>query len=150
MTQLFDLGQIVATTALVDDLMEAVGTDEPMLAMPLLLISLFVFLLLHAAPGDPADILIPDQATEQDIKEARQRWGLERVILQPQPSQPQLLGMVVQASPAELIQARGGANPWPMADGEAIGGASGRRVHVRFADSLYTPGRRVYRVEVGG
>ena len=46
----------------------------------ILLISLFVFLLLHAAPGDPADILIPDQATEQDIKEARQRWGLDQPV----------------------------------------------------------------------
>ena len=47
----------------------------------ILLISLFVFLLLHAAPGDPADILIPDQATEQDIKEARQRWGLDQPVM---------------------------------------------------------------------
>lgn len=36
-----------------------------------------------------------------------------------------------------------------IADGETIGGAPGRRVHVRFADSLWTPGRKVYRVEVG-
>ena len=45
-----------------------------------LMISLFVFMLLQAAPGDPADILIPDQATEADIKEARQRWGLDQPV----------------------------------------------------------------------
>lgn len=37
-----------------------------------------------------------------------------------------------------------------IGDGETIGGSPGRRVHVRFADSQWTPGRRVYRVEVGG
>ena len=47
----------------------------------MLLISLFVFLLLHAAPGDPADMLIPDQASAQDIAEARQRWGLDQPVL---------------------------------------------------------------------
>jgi ABC-type dipeptide/oligopeptide/nickel transport system permease component len=47
----------------------------------LLMVSLFVFLLLHAAPGDPADILIPDQATAQDVAEARQRWGLDQPVL---------------------------------------------------------------------
>lgn len=36
-----------------------------------------------------------------------------------------------------------------IGDGETIGGPPGRRVHVRFADSLWTPGRRVYRVEIG-
>ena len=45
-----------------------------------LLISLFVFLLLHAAPGDPADMLVSDQASAEDIKEARQRWGLDQPI----------------------------------------------------------------------
>lgn len=45
------------------------------------MISLFVFLLLHAAPGDPADILIPDQATAEDIAEARKRWGLDQPVL---------------------------------------------------------------------
>jgi ABC-type dipeptide/oligopeptide/nickel transport system permease component len=45
------------------------------------MISLFVFLLLQAAPGDPADILIPDQATAQDIAEARKRWGLDQPVL---------------------------------------------------------------------
>ena len=47
----------------------------------LLMVSLFVFLLLHAAPGDPADILIPDQATAEDVAEARQRWGLDQPVM---------------------------------------------------------------------
>ena len=39
------------------------------------MISLFVFLLLQSAPGDPADILISDQASPEDIADARKRWG---------------------------------------------------------------------------
>lgn len=37
-----------------------------------------------------------------------------------------------------------------IGDGETIGGSPGRRVHLRFADSQWTPGRRVYRIEIGG
>lgn len=47
----------------------------------ILMISLFVFLLLHAAPGDPADLLIPDQASAEDIADARRRWGLDQPVL---------------------------------------------------------------------
>jgi len=47
----------------------------------ILMISLFVFLLLHSAPGDPADILISDQASPEDIEEARRRWGLDQPVL---------------------------------------------------------------------
>ncbi len=47
----------------------------------MVLISLFVFLLLHAAPGDPADMLIPDEATAADIAEVRKRWGLDDPVL---------------------------------------------------------------------
>ena len=46
----------------------------------ILLISLLVFLLIHAAPGDPADLLLSDQATPQDIAEARHRWGLDQPL----------------------------------------------------------------------
>ncbi len=45
------------------------------------MISLFVFLLLHAAPGDPADLLVPDQASAEDIADARRRWGLDQPVL---------------------------------------------------------------------
>jgi ABC-type dipeptide/oligopeptide/nickel transport system permease component len=44
----------------------------------IVLITLLVFLLIHAAPGDPADLLLSDQATPQDIAEARHRWGLDQ------------------------------------------------------------------------
>ncbi len=44
----------------------------------LLLITLLVFGLLQLAPGDPADILLPEEATHEDIAEARARWGLDR------------------------------------------------------------------------
>ena len=46
----------------------------------IVLISLLVFLLIHAAPGDPADLLLSDEATAQDIAEARARWGLDQPI----------------------------------------------------------------------
>jgi peptide/nickel transport system permease protein len=44
------------------------------------LISLLVFLLIHAAPGDPADLLLSDEASPQDIADARRRWGLDQPI----------------------------------------------------------------------
>lgn len=46
----------------------------------IVLISLLVFLLIHAAPGDPATLLLSDQATPQDIAAARHRWGLDQPI----------------------------------------------------------------------
>ncbi len=46
----------------------------------ILLISLLVFMLLQAAPGDPADILINDEATAADVAEARARWGLDQPV----------------------------------------------------------------------
>ncbi len=44
----------------------------------LLLITFLVFGLLQLAPGDPADILLPEEATHEDIAEARARWGLDK------------------------------------------------------------------------
>jgi peptide/nickel transport system permease protein len=46
----------------------------------IVMISLLVFLLIHAAPGDPADLLLSDQASTQDIAEARHQWGLDQPI----------------------------------------------------------------------
>lgn len=46
----------------------------------IVLISMLVFLLLQGAPGDPADILINDEATEADVAEARARWGLDQPV----------------------------------------------------------------------
>lgn len=46
----------------------------------LLLISLLVFLLVHAAPGDPTLMLLGDEATAADIAEATQRWGLDQPL----------------------------------------------------------------------
>src|SRR3990167_2915377 len=45
-----------------------------------LLITLLVFLLLHAAPGDPAALLLSDATSEADVIEARQRWGLDQPL----------------------------------------------------------------------
>jgi peptide/nickel transport system permease protein len=46
----------------------------------ILMISLLVFLLIHAAPGDPADLLLSDEASPQDIADARHRWGLDQPV----------------------------------------------------------------------
>jgi peptide/nickel transport system permease protein len=62
----------------------------------LLLITLLVFLLLHAAPGDPASLLLSDQTNEADVAEARQRWGLD------QPLQIQYLKFITAAVTGDL------------------------------------------------
>ncbi len=46
----------------------------------LLLISLLVFLLIQAAPGDPTLMLLGEEATESDIQDAKRRWGLDQPI----------------------------------------------------------------------
>jgi len=46
----------------------------------LLLISLLVFLLIQAAPGDPTLMLLGEETTEADIAEARRRWGLDQPV----------------------------------------------------------------------
>ncbi len=58
----------------------------------LLLITLLVFGLLQLAPGDPADILLPEEATHEDIAEARARWGLDR------PFHEQYLSFLISAA----------------------------------------------------
>jgi ABC-type dipeptide/oligopeptide/nickel transport system permease component len=46
----------------------------------LLLVTMAIFLLLRLAPGDPAELLLPDDATDQQIAETRENWGLDRPI----------------------------------------------------------------------
>ncbi|HWP60338.1 MAG TPA: ABC transporter permease [Candidatus Acidoferrales bacterium] len=46
----------------------------------LLLITLLVFLLLQAAPGDPASLLLSDETSAADVAEARRRWGLDQPV----------------------------------------------------------------------
>lgn len=51
-------------------------------AVPVLLaLSAFVFLLMHLAPGDPVQLLLPDSATDEDIAAARAAWGLDRPLV---------------------------------------------------------------------
>jgi peptide/nickel transport system permease protein len=44
----------------------------------MLLISLLVFGLVKLAPGDPARLLLPENATEADVQEVYRRWGLDQ------------------------------------------------------------------------
>lgn len=44
----------------------------------LVFISLLVFLLIHAAPGDPTLMLLGEEATAADVAEAMKRWGLDQ------------------------------------------------------------------------
>ncbi len=46
----------------------------------IILISMLVFMLVQAAPGDPADMLLSDEASKEDVEEARKRWGLDQPI----------------------------------------------------------------------
>src|SRR5690242_6294522 len=43
-------------------------------------VAIFVFLLLHLAPGDPAAIIAGDNATPENIASIRQRLGLDEPI----------------------------------------------------------------------
>jgi ABC-type dipeptide/oligopeptide/nickel transport system permease component len=40
-----------------------------------------VYGLLHLAPGDPASLLLPEDATDADVAEAKARWGLDKPFL---------------------------------------------------------------------
>jgi len=62
----------------------------------LLLISLLVFLLLQAAPGDPTTMLLGEEATAADTAEAKRRWGLD------QPVYIQYLKFVTAAATGDL------------------------------------------------
>jgi len=46
----------------------------------LLLISLLVFFLIQAAPGDPTLMLLGEDTTAADIAEAKRRWGLDQPV----------------------------------------------------------------------
>jgi peptide/nickel transport system permease protein len=46
----------------------------------LLLISLLVFILIHAAPGDPTLMLLGEETNAADLAQARERWGLDRPL----------------------------------------------------------------------
>src|SRR5581483_10980171 len=46
----------------------------------LLLISLLVFLLIHAAPGDPTLMLLGEETNAAEIAKAKERWGLDQPI----------------------------------------------------------------------
>ncbi len=43
-----------------------------------LLVTLLVYGLLHLAPGDPASLLLPEDANDADVAEAKARWGLDK------------------------------------------------------------------------
>ena len=45
-------------------------------------VSVVVFLLLHVVPGDPAQILLGDQATPQRVAELRRAMGLDRPLVE--------------------------------------------------------------------
>jgi ABC-type dipeptide/oligopeptide/nickel transport system permease component len=46
----------------------------------LLLISLLVFLLIHAAPGDPTLLLLGEETNAAEIANAKARWGLDQPL----------------------------------------------------------------------
>jgi peptide/nickel transport system permease protein len=46
----------------------------------MVLISMLVFLLIQAAPGDPTLMLLGEDSTAEDIEQAKKRWGLDQPI----------------------------------------------------------------------
>ena len=46
----------------------------------LLLISLLVFLLIHAAPGDPTLLLLGEETNAAEVAKAKERWGLDQPL----------------------------------------------------------------------
>ena len=62
----------------------------------LLLIALLVFVLLHAAPGDPTTMLLGQETTAADLAEAKRRWGLD------QPVHVQYVKFVLAAATGDL------------------------------------------------
>jgi ABC-type dipeptide/oligopeptide/nickel transport system permease component len=46
----------------------------------LLLISLLVFLLIHAAPGDPTLLLMGEETNAAEVAKAKERWGLDQPL----------------------------------------------------------------------
>jgi peptide/nickel transport system permease protein len=48
----------------------------------LFLVTLVLFILMRVAPGDAADLLVPDEATEEEVTRIRERWGLDRPVLE--------------------------------------------------------------------
>ena len=46
----------------------------------MMVVGIFVFLLLHLTPGDPAAIIAGDYASPEDIKQIREKLGLNEPI----------------------------------------------------------------------
>ncbi len=46
----------------------------------MLLISLLVFLLIHAAPGDPTLLLLGEETNAAEVAKAKERWGLDQPL----------------------------------------------------------------------
>lgn len=62
----------------------------------LLLISLLVFLLIHAAPGDPTLLLLGEETNAAEVAKAKERWGLD------QPLHVQYLKFITAAAAGEF------------------------------------------------
>jgi peptide/nickel transport system permease protein len=48
----------------------------------LFLVTLVLFVLLRLAPGDAADLLVPEDASDAEVLAIRERWGLDRPMLE--------------------------------------------------------------------
>jgi ABC-type dipeptide/oligopeptide/nickel transport system permease component len=51
------------------------------LAIPVLIgVSIIAFMILHLSPGDPAQLLAGEDATQEDIQILRERFGLDQPL----------------------------------------------------------------------
>lgn len=53
-----------------------------LLLIPVLIgVSVLTFVLIRVLPGDPVLLIVPETATEADIQQARERFGLDQPLL---------------------------------------------------------------------
>ena len=92
----------------------------------LLLISLLVFLLIHAAPGDPTLMLLGEETNAAEVARAKERWGLD------QPLYVQYLKFLKSAASGDFQQHLMRASLAPACGTYQVGRGLRRVVHRAF------------------
>src|SRR5262245_7544229 len=62
-------------------MLRAIGLRLAGVVPVLFLVTLVLFALLRLAPGDAADLLVPEDASDAEVARIRERWGLDQPVL---------------------------------------------------------------------
>jgi ABC-type dipeptide/oligopeptide/nickel transport system permease component len=62
-------------------MLRAIGLRLAGVIPVLFLVTIVLFVLLRLAPGDAADLLVPDDASDAEVARIRERWGLDQPVL---------------------------------------------------------------------